>query len=83
MKNMVINIVIADDWQGLYVNGILKFEAHRVDADIVLEAVKREVTDCDGINNFKYAISLVDQNWMEEQGSLPEYIKDIPEEIIL
>lgn len=36
---MTITLVYGDDWSGLYVDGKLKFQNHRIEADDVLEAL--------------------------------------------
>lgn len=81
---MIIDIIKADDWEGLYVDGTLCTESHRIDLEDILECVKHKVdTLDDGITAFEYAITYINQEWMEEMGSLPQLIEDIPDEAIL
>ena len=79
---MVIDLVKADDWQGLYINGVLVEETHCIQTEDLLEYVKLEVIKSGGISEFEYVVSYVNSEWMEEYGSLPQLIKDIPEEEI-
>jgi hypothetical protein len=79
---MIIDLVVADDWQGLYIGGILAEEGHKIQTDDLLEHIKQHVAMCDGISDFEYVVLHVNQEWMEDQGSLPQFIKDIPEYVI-
>lgn len=64
-------IVTADDWQGIYVNGKLVDETHRLRLSDILSILG---VDYDDIS--------VDQDWMESHGHLPKDFRDIPEEVI-
>jgi hypothetical protein len=80
---MIVDIIKADDWEGMYVDGTLCTESHHIDSEDILECVKNKVETLeDGITAFEYVISYVNQEWMEEQGSLPLNISDISEDVI-
>ncbi len=60
-------IVKVDDWEGLYVDGVLKNEGHEVRLSWVLEAF-----------GLPPARSLwADEKWLEEAGSLPALLSDV------
>lgn len=47
-KNKSVVIVYYDDWEGLYIDGTLCYEGHRIDADCVLEHlnIKHSSVEC-------------------------------------
>lgn len=62
------------DWEGLYLDDNLKFEGHSIKAWELGDLISRYlITD--------YTSFTVNNEWMEEQGYLPENIKDIPDEV--
>ncbi len=68
MKKNKLTFVGADDWEGLYINDKLVMENHSLDIFKVLNAI--------GID---YKFIFADDEWMGEQGSLPEKLKDVKE----
>lgn len=73
-----LTFVNGDDWQGLYLNGILMYEGHSIPSyaygDIINETVG-------GIQ--EYIALEVDYDWMTHNGVLPGYLSDIPDEVML
>jgi hypothetical protein len=65
-KKPKINVVSADDWYGLYIDGKLVTENHSLRWSDVLQAL-----------GIKYNWDAVDEEWMEEHGRLPENFKDV------
>lgn len=63
---MKLNFVTADDWQGLYIDGNLVLEGHSLSIKSILD-----------ILNIKHHSVEVDDEWMQEEGRLPERIEDI------
>jgi hypothetical protein len=61
-----VTIVSGIDWEGMYVDGVLKVEGHSVDVECALEAVGLEV-----------GCMVANQSWLEDEGSLPEQLKDV------
>jgi hypothetical protein len=66
MKKKEVVIVGGDDWEGIYIDGKLVREGHSIDSDDVLEAL--------GID---YVSRGVNQEWLEEMGSLPDNLSDV------
>jgi hypothetical protein len=61
--------VKADDWVGIYKNGVLVEEGHRIPIDNLFE-----------ILGVKFDIIHADQEWLEEFGNLPDKIEDVKKE---
>jgi hypothetical protein len=61
--------VDGDDWQGLYVDGKLKIEAHTISACDVLEEL-----------GLDFDIAYPNEEWLFEAGSLPENINGLIED---
>ncbi len=68
---MQITLVTLDDWQGLYLDGILEYEGHSIPDFEWMRVLNQEENMFD-----------VDQEWVEVNG-LPEYLGDIPHEVRL
>lgn len=68
--------VSSDDWEGIYVDEILQAEGHRISL-------------CEGMamahrcQPFTWAFRFLDDEWMENAGSLPRDINRIPREAFL
>ena len=63
---MKVTIVTGDDWQGIYIDGVLKDESHGLRPCDVLDAV--------GIT---YREIAADLDWLADEGSLPEQLSDV------
>jgi hypothetical protein len=66
---MNITLAEGDDWEGLYIDGICYEQNHTLSASDVLSTLKDFGISVD--------IKSVDEEWMEEEGYLPEYLKDV------
>lgn len=58
--NKDITFVFGSDWEGMYINGKLAVEGHRLDQSHILTAL--------GID---YDYKAADDEWLWERGSLP------------
>lgn len=63
---MKIVFVEGDDWEGVYGDGKLLAEGHRLN--------KRDVLDALGI---EYEELNADKQWLEDSGRLPTWIEDV------
>lgn len=61
-----ITIVNGDDWQGLYVDGRLIREDHRLQVDEVLISLGYDLKNLEA-----------DGKWLDITGSLPSDLKDV------
>ncbi len=55
------------DWEGIYVDGVLKAQGHTLDNGQILEAIGVSARHID-----------VKTEWIENAGHLPENLSDIP-----
>lgn len=74
---MKITIVNAYDWAGFYLDGILRHEGHSIRYDILIEEL---IKSAKVLTEEEY-ISIDNQEWLENLGSLPVLLKDIPDEV--
>ncbi len=65
---MTIQLVSGGDWQGLYIDGVLKVQNHSLYACDVLDALE-------GILKVQYIEA--DEDWMAKVGQLPDKLKDV------
>lgn len=61
-----ITIVTSNDWQGLYADGKLLDEGHYVRLDDALRLLGHDVEGYE-----------IDNEWMENEGGLPNDLKDV------
>jgi hypothetical protein len=61
-----ITYVTGDDWEAMFVDGVLLEEGHRIDRDVLLD---RLFPNCE----YKEA----DMEWLERRGNFPEKLKDV------
>ena len=73
---MGIVIMNGDMWQGMYINGELVHENHRIYLDeftrFLEEYCKGEV-----IGELEFSHEYCDYDWLEERGNLPEKYEDV------
>lgn len=77
---MKITLLRADDWEGLFINGECCTEGHHITADDVLRYVCNEISKNKGVTDIDYSIDFISQEWMENEGSFPQYLEEIPDE---
>ena len=65
-KNQKIVIVSGDDWQGIYIDGQLKYEGHSIRPMDIFEVL--------GINHEQFEC---DFEWLEERGRLPKNLEEV------
>ena len=70
----IVTHVKSDDWEGLYVDGFIQDQNHSLRVDSLGYLVNLFSLE-------DYRSFYVCGEWMEEQGYLPENIKDIPDEV--
>lgn len=65
-----IDLVKADNWEGLYVNDKLVLQDHTISAIAVLRAVNHEIVECSEVIE-------AELEWMDKLGSLPKNLEDV------
>ena len=68
MKNFVLIRSESGDWEGLYLNGIIKEQSHDIWRYSIVEYFK------DGYDSF--ILYDADTDWVEKAGCLPETLKE-------
>lgn len=68
---MIINIVIADDWQGLYIDKELVLANHTIDATDICKILQ------DRSDEIEYEELYCKTEWLEEIGNLPHDIDQV------
>ncbi|MEG1567897.1 MAG: hypothetical protein RR347_09465 [Anaerovoracaceae bacterium] len=76
---MKVNYCVADDWQGIYVNGLLKEEEHEIS---IMEFLNIIVEDWESDDKLEVCKFYIDQDWVEDYGNFPNSFTDIPDEVI-
>jgi len=66
---MRVEILQSDDWEGLYIDGALIIEGHRLPASQVLAVVAP-------LLRFDTALLQADEEWLEDAGSFPLLLRD-------
>jgi len=70
-KNYAV-LATGDDWQGLYVNGMLRCEDHRLDSVLVANEVLSALPPVYLLKKRE-----ADSDWLFERGSFPDTIEDV------
>ena len=70
-----VNVVNGDDWQGLYLNGVLYSEGHSAKLCEVGDIINK----LGGIS--EYVEDEVCFEWMYDMGHLPKLFIDIPKDV--
>lgn len=73
-----IYLVSGDDWEGLYINGKLEKEGHRIDFSNGMKVIAEYINNEMSASEIKFMNYYVNQEWLEDEGSFPENFRDIP-----
>ena len=74
----IIQYVVVDDWQGLYINGDLKIEGHEIS---MYQAIHIVAKYCLDTNKVRIEKIYLNQEWVEDNGNLPNKFSEIPQEM--
>lgn len=66
MKKTKIVIACCDDWEGIYVDGQLQYENHRIHAEDIARILDLDIT-----------YKTVSEKWMGDRGCLPKELKQV------
>lgn len=79
-----IKYVEGDDQAGLYINGNLKCEGHRIRINEGIETIRDYVNDFSvNLNLINFTSYEVDQDWLEGRGDLPSKFDSIPKGMLV
>ena len=59
-----------DDWEGIYINGKLAAEGHRISLHDVLDALKGNI-----LTDFEFRTC--NRDWLYDQGNLPDELENV------
>lgn len=72
-KDKPLILAKGDDWEGIYVKGVLYSDGHSLDAETIVEA-----TFLAGISSMEdFVQSDVDLDWLDSEGRLPKDVADV------
>ena len=73
-----VKYVLGEDWEGIYIQDKLIEEGHRIRFRDGFEAFCEYFNNVEGANAIEFSTYDIDQDWLEDEGSLPEYFESIP-----
>ena len=72
---MQVSVVRGEDWEALYINGILKNENHSIMTERALEILE------EAFNGSPYTLEVeviqADDKWLSKRGNMPMSLKDV------
>ena len=77
-----VKYVVGEDWEGIYINNVLTDEGHRIRFKDGFEIICKHINELESVNNIQFSTYDIDQDWLEDQGSLPEKFEDISEDVL-
>ncbi len=81
---MHVALVTGDDWEGLYIDGVIVNETHSIEAgdmmEFIVEAQGKQNRPGDLCPQITYEHVWVDLDWLAEEGSLPAKLEDVKRE---
>jgi len=76
MSSVSLILVVTDDWQGVYVDGVLEHEGHRIEGSDWIRIIGRH-------KNFGEIESYwADEEYMHDVGNFPNKFEDLPKDIL-
>ena len=77
-----VKYVLGEDWEGIYINNVLVDERHKIRFRDGFETVCRHINEVESSEYIQFSTYDIDQDWLEDQGSLPKKIENIPSELL-
>lgn len=77
-----IKYVVGEDWEGIYIHNVLANEGHRIRFKDGFDTVCRHINEVESAEYIQFSTYDIDQDWLEDQGSLPEKFENIPSELL-
>lgn len=68
--------VSTDDWEGIYINGVLEYENHSIPTHVWLDILRK--------NNYYLDVEsyYVDEEYMHDLGCFPDKFSKLPKEVL-
>ena len=79
---MNVTYVIGEDWEGIYINNVLVNEGHKIRFNDGFEIICEHINKVERVDNIQFSTYDIDQDWLEDKGSLPEKFEDIPNDLL-
>lgn len=77
-----VKYVIGEDWEGIYIQGLLRDEGHKIRFKDGFAFVCDYINQIGNVDHIEFSTYSIEQEWLENEGSLPEYFSDIPCDVI-
>ena len=77
-----IKYVVGEDWEGIYIHNVLADEGHRIRFKDGFDTICRHINEVESAEYIQFSTYDIDQDWLEDQGSLPEKFENIPSELL-
>ena len=77
-----VKYVVGEDWEGIYVQDKLLDEGHKIRFDDGFEAICEYINNVEGVSEIKFSTYNIDQDWLEDEGNLPEFFENIPKDML-
>lgn len=77
-----IKYVVGEDWEGIYIHNVLAYEGHRIRFKDGFDTVCKHINEVESAEYIQFSTYDIDQDWLEDKGSLPEKFENIPSELL-
>ena len=77
-----LKYIVGEDWQGIYINNVLTEEGHIIRFKDGFECICKYINNVETVDHIQFDTYEVNQDWLEDQGSLPEKFEDIPSDLL-
>ncbi len=72
---MQVSVVRGEDWEALYINGILKNENHSIMTERALEILEEAFNG--SLYTLEVEVIQADDKWLSKRGNMPMSLKDV------
>lgn len=77
-----VKYVVGEDWEGIYVNNVLVDEGHKIRFKDGFETICKYINEVESVDSIEFSTYDIDQDWLEDEGGLPEKFEDIPSKLL-
>lgn len=77
-----VKYVVGDDWEGIYINNVLVDESHNFRFERGFKNICKHINEVESVDTIQFSTYYINQDWLEDEGSLPEKFDDIPNDLL-
>lgn len=77
-----VKYVVGEDWEGIYIYNVMAYEGHKIRFKDGFNVICKHINEIENVDTIQFSTYYINQDWLENEGSLPEKFEDIPSDLL-